>query len=504
MITILTAALAAPPAAMEHPSVQQHFSGHVSVWGPDGMREQAGTHDADAVFFIGSLSKQFTAVAALTLVDEGKLALDAPVATYFADVPDDAWTLQGEACTVQRLLRATCGVPRGVWAPGDEPGHLDDPALGRAYLADLADAGLLFVPGERHLYSNAGYDLAGLLVAEVAGMPLADALRQQVLDPLELHDTGLGLATFPAVEARLQRGELLMGAWLDAGRWAGLGPQQMASLGASGAMWSTGRDLARWTQALHRGELLSPSSYEAWTTAEHDDYAMGVIHEGADEGGVVWHNGALSPHGYSSYLSWLPAQEEVVVVLGHRDRALHATDATRLGARIEEERLGKAPKLDRLDTGVGEVALTSLRMAALVFGLPLAALALPGLLLAGPRRMGWVAYAGYLLMAAGWVSLMGSLRWGATAATYGAAFLAVAAVAGWLRRKGAPFAAPRWQDTAGAVFVGVMGLGFAAATPGGPYGHVGVAVTLLFGVTLAAGGSRPGSRPTPPTTAGSA
>ena len=484
---LVAAALATPPAAMDHPDVRGHFSGYVGVWGPEGPRTEAGARSADDVFFIGSLSKQFTAVAALTLVDDGQLRLDAPVASYFDDVPDDAWTLEGQVCTVERLLRATCGLRRTVWAPGDEVGHPDDPALARAYRQAIAATSLDFPPGADHAYSNAGYDLAGMLVSEVAGAPLATVLRDRVLGPLGLPDTGIGAAGLGKVEDRVQRGQLYIGGWWDAGTLTGLGPSYVASIGAAGGMWSTGHDLARFTRAVHGGELLSPGSYEAFTTPGPDgEYAMGVIRierdldDGPSE--VIWHNGGLSPHGHSSFLAWLPDHDEVVVVLGHRDAGLAATDATTLGTRIRRERMGEDPLLDRLDTSLLDRFVLSFQMALFVLTPPLGLLALPVLGVVGPRAQGTVSFTGTLVMLAALVTVFGGLRFGSWAGALAFALL----VASWglarVRTPDAPSMVKGKSDLLSGAFTAGMGLVFLVVAPGGPlWGWVAVMLAVLLG-----------------------
>lgn len=164
---------------------------------PDGdapMRE-------DALFRIASLSKPLVSVLTLMLVDEGLVALDAPAADYLPALaaqrmPDGA--LPARPVTVRDLLRHTAGVPYS--------GEMRDPAArakalelgldGRmasmtpeAFLEALVTLPLANQPGAAFRYGFAT-DLAGLVVERVTGQRLGDALRERLLEPLGMQDTG--------------------------------------------------------------------------------------------------------------------------------------------------------------------------------------------------------------------------------------------------------------------------------------------------------------------------
>ena len=152
----------------------------------------AGTSGTDAYgngptssdpFRIGSLTKMFTAVAVLTLVDEGLVDLDAPAAAYVTRVavPDGV--------TVRDLLRHTSGLfnytdaptffrdafarPDRIWTPEE----VLQPVLARD---------LLFEPGARFSYSNSNYLTLGLLVEEVTGQPYHEVVRERITTALGL------------------------------------------------------------------------------------------------------------------------------------------------------------------------------------------------------------------------------------------------------------------------------------------------------------------------------
>ncbi len=319
----------------------------------------AAPMDAETVIWAGSISKQFTAVAAMSLVDAGKLRLDQPVASIFSELEDDALSLEGEPCTVERLLRATCGLPRSLGSPQTYAGLASDRGVQKDFLADIAQTPLLFAPGSDHLYSNDGYNLAGLMVARVAGAPL-DAVLDPLLAKAGMSDTGTDPGAVDGFDDRVAWGQLYLGGWRWAARWIRLGPRSPTRLGAAGNVFSTASDLLRWTRALHHGRLLSAESLAALTAPAHDEYAMGLVVEGEAGSRAIWHNGALEPHGYSTAAMWLEATDTTVVVLNNQSMSLPPGNATRLMRQLQA-----ALTDGEVDLGVLEVTTEDRRGATI-------------------------------------------------------------------------------------------------------------------------------------------
>ncbi len=120
------------------------------------------------LFQIGSISKSFAALAVLREVEAGRLSLQAPVTDYLPWLP---LRTAGEPITLHHLLSHTSGLPPGMEA---SPSTLGE-ALRLARIEPVA-------PG-RFFYSNLGYSLVGLVLERVSGKPIADVLRESVLDP---------------------------------------------------------------------------------------------------------------------------------------------------------------------------------------------------------------------------------------------------------------------------------------------------------------------------------
>jgi CubicO group peptidase (beta-lactamase class C family) len=144
----------------------------------------------ETLFQIGSISKVFTATLAMTLVDEGKLDLDAPVIGYVPDLPLADETAR-KTITVRHLLTHMSGFYGDRF---DDQGVGDD-AIAKA-VAAFGDLKQQTAPGELWTYCNAGFDLAGRAIELILGQRFEDAMKERVLKPL-----GMERSTYFAAEA---------------------------------------------------------------------------------------------------------------------------------------------------------------------------------------------------------------------------------------------------------------------------------------------------------------
>jgi D-alanyl-D-alanine carboxypeptidase len=273
----------------------------------------------DTVFWVGSIAKQFVAVASLKLVEQGKLELSAPLTRYLPELAPEAVSKNGVECTIEHTLSHRCGFARDLAGPFGFLGHLSDPEQEQALLAAVNDTRLELVPGSDFQYSNLGFDLMGLVVQRVSGQSYAAFLEQSFFGPLGMSHTGLAL---PADEtlARGLTGAFL--AWVDAATWLRFDATTRGEGGASGNVHSTPRDLLRWTRALHHGRVLEPATYAELIRPRSKDYALGTAVQTEVFGPMIWHNGAIGPNGYSSQLVYLPEHDVSVAVLSNLPRAV--------------------------------------------------------------------------------------------------------------------------------------------------------------------------------------
>ncbi|MCC6315136.1 MAG: beta-lactamase family protein [Thermomicrobiales bacterium] len=207
----------------------------------------------ETLFGIGSLTKTFTSTAVWRLIDEGALALDAPVRDYLPDfrLPDEA---AAAGVTIANLLDHT----GGWWGDDFSSPSENDDALAR-YVADVFPTLFQIFPlGEFFSYNNAGFILLGRLIEVVTGTVYEPAMRHLLLDPLGLHDSVL------------ERDEVLKRRFADGHVFAPInGHDSLAvqtpiflprSASPAGCIWSTTRDLIRYARFHMNGdEVASPA-----------------------------------------------------------------------------------------------------------------------------------------------------------------------------------------------------------------------------------------------------
>ncbi len=149
----------------------------------------------DALFWVASTSKMFTGAAVMMLVDEGKVDLAAPVATYLPEfaglmvaVKQGGQTTlvkPGHAVTVRELLNHTSGLPFLLPA---EQGKIDVFTVADT-VAQSAKLTLAFEPGSAYQYSNCGINAAGRIIEVVSGTSYEQFLQQRLFTPLGMKDT---------------------------------------------------------------------------------------------------------------------------------------------------------------------------------------------------------------------------------------------------------------------------------------------------------------------------
>lgn len=272
-------------AALDSMLVEQvgkGFAGSVLVARGDEVLHLAGYGLADreagrpfrpaTVSTIGSLTKQFTGAAILRLQEQGRLDVDGPIGSFFAEAPADK-----NEITIHQLLTHTAGLPAALGSDEDYVGRDD-------YLDEVWQTELRYPPGDRHEYSNTGYSVLAAIVELRSGVDYERFLRREFFDPLDMRHTGYRLADWSgALVATGYRGDRRFGRVID---------RQIHEDGFSwhlvgnGGIHSTVGELARWVRALRRGEVLSADSTAA-LCGEHADEGYGDSYYGY--GWVTFH-----------------------------------------------------------------------------------------------------------------------------------------------------------------------------------------------------------------------
>jgi CubicO group peptidase (beta-lactamase class C family) len=214
-----------------------------------GVADEASgaPNSATTRFRIGSITKQFTAMAILILQEQGKLRVEDSVCNYLSDCPN-AW----RPITLRHLLTHTSGVPDYTNFP-DFPSLIGTPATLDQLIARFHSLPLEFTPGARWSYSNSGYILLGAVIERVSGQTYSAFLQNHIFGPLGMGDTGYDVNSPPSPQhatGYLRAHEQPV--YLD-----------MSEFGPAGALASTVEDLYRWDRALIAHRLVSQQTLDA-------------------------------------------------------------------------------------------------------------------------------------------------------------------------------------------------------------------------------------------------
>ena len=299
-------------AIAQHSHEEGELNGNVLITrGAQVLYEQSfGTADISAdidnapntKFLIASISKPFTAVLVMQLVDAGKLSPQTQLATIFPNLSGNP----AGVITLHQLLTHTSGLKELISAN----------PMKRITARDLETAQVK--PDPDFEYSNTGYVCLVLVMEAVTGEPYEKLIQHAIFDPAGMKDTGV-LRTGKKVNG-LARGHHGM---------IGLDPAKLdfapEAVDGAGSIYSTARDLWRFDRALKADRILSRKSQDLmYTQYEPGHHGYGWFLD--EQGGKYfpWHSGDMA--GYSTSLVRQIQRDETIIILGNTA----ATDARAL------------------------------------------------------------------------------------------------------------------------------------------------------------------------------
>jgi CubicO group peptidase (beta-lactamase class C family) len=226
-------------------------------------------------FRIGSISKQFTAMLTLMLVEEGRLLLSDPVGKYLPEL-GRPWA---NSVTIHHMLCQTSGIPNYTLLEG----YLDNIGKERfareefleLLVADSLLNSLHFEPGSDFDYSNTNYFFTGIVIERVVGKPFEEVLQEMILDPLDMKNTG-AFDDLRLVRHRAYGYEKAPDDTYEPTMHSSVSPKSVPS----GGLYSTAGDLLKWHRALQGNVLLDDDVMEQFLTPHHkfsetEGYAYG-------------------------------------------------------------------------------------------------------------------------------------------------------------------------------------------------------------------------------------
>lgn len=295
----------------------------------------------ETVFRIGSITKQFTAVAILQLAEQGKLGLNDTIYRYL-DLPE-----REHPITIRHLLDHTSGIPNYTSLPSFTPELYAKDISVADMIALFAHLPLEFEPGTRWSYSNSGYILLGAIIEKVSGSTWEAYLTEHLFKPAGMTHTS----------ASANNGQLAgeaLGYHRDGDGWEPATFLSMTWPYAAGTMRSTVGDLAKWNRALFAGKLLPLHRLQEAHTdhrlADGKETKYGFGWQFLDVQGTpsVEHGGGIN--GFVSESLYLPLADIHVVVLTNRESG----DAAALAPTLAAIAMGKpyAADIKPLDPGL--------------------------------------------------------------------------------------------------------------------------------------------------------
>ncbi|MDG4856894.1 serine hydrolase [Streptomyces sp. T-3] len=309
-----------------------------------GVRDRVSgaAMDTKARFRIGSVSKTFSSVVLLQLVEEGKVALDTPVNHYLPGLlPDDR-------ITVRHLLTHRSGLADYTDAMFAQTVPGFEAVRNRVFsYQELVELSLgeprTTEPGAAYKYSNANFVVVGMLIEKVTGQPVATAYERRIFKPLRLRNTSY-VHPDTRIEGRHVRGYLHPD---ESGAPLVDSTEQTASWAQSaGAVISHPADLNTFMTALMKGRLLSPQMMEAMTTVSPTDvvnkryYGLGLRRYDLSCGTQVYgHTGTVQ--GYYTYAFATRDGKRSLSAMANTSNRGSANAA--LGGTLEAAFCGKKP-----------------------------------------------------------------------------------------------------------------------------------------------------------------
>lgn len=270
----------------------------------------------DTKFRIGSVTKQFTSMLIMQLVEKGKIKLDGKITDYLPYYRKDT----GDKITIELLLTHSSGIPsytsredfgekvsRKFYKPDD-------------FVKEYCSGDLEFEPGSQFLYNNSGYFILGAIIEKVTGMTYEEALKKNILEPLGMKDTGYDWSEIVVSKRAAGYDKNFSG-------YKNTSYVDMSLPYSAGSLYSTVEDLLIWDKALQTDKLLSNKWKEELFKPRADafggKYAFGWILQkkkiSDEEFDVVTHGGSINGFNTINYI--IPKKGQAVILFSNTSAA---------------------------------------------------------------------------------------------------------------------------------------------------------------------------------------
>lgn len=294
-------------------------------------------------FMIGSVSKQFFAVALLKSLYESspydkeelkiadvKKKLHSPISQFLPEestVWDGDMPLWADEISLHHLLTHTSGIPN--YTDTDEYSNPIDPknCWFESYRSPseiiklVLKEPLLFSPGSKYSYCNTEYVIIAETIEAITSLPAFQYIQEALFDHIGLSSTANPVqGQWDELKADPKLSRLVAPFQYDPRDQLGIYPplhcEDISTAKGSGSIISSSADLLKWNQVLHKDQSVLPKDlYHLLITANMDNYGYGIGIENTDTGVLLRHSGSIDS--YRTLLYYMPEQDLSIIILSN-------------------------------------------------------------------------------------------------------------------------------------------------------------------------------------------
>lgn len=250
---------------------------------------------------LGSLTKQFTAMAVMQLQERKRLSVHDPLSKYIPDYP------QGDKITIHHLLTHTAGIPNLTELP-EYRAYMVNPSPVRKTIDLFKNRPLDFTPGEKYKYSNSGYIILSYVIEKASGQSYESFVSENIFKPLNMKNSGYDhqeiILKNRAAGYVLTDEGLMNAPYID-----------MSVPSGGGALYSTVGDMYLWDRALYKEALVSRESLVAMFTPYKEGYGYGWIIANLNGRKIITHDGSVN--GFMTHIARYVDDDACIVILSN-------------------------------------------------------------------------------------------------------------------------------------------------------------------------------------------
>lgn len=264
-----------------------------------------GKISSKSIFPIASLTKPFTALLVLKLIEENKISIDDTIGNFFENYP------MGNKITIKHLLTHTSGIYEILRNPYYcEKLKTNEKFNSTEIISFFKDKPLDFEPGTKFSYSNSGYDLLGMIIEKVTGQSYENCLKKYILNPLKMTNTGCDYNQVKEGKNKVTGYSYLSNSkQIETNLW---NPNLLFS---SGGLYSSISDLLKLYNGLKANKIISKKTFGLATTPFLDSYGYGWFIDTIGNDKIINHGGNIE--GFTSYFLMNEENDICIILLNN-------------------------------------------------------------------------------------------------------------------------------------------------------------------------------------------